>query len=134
MILSSLSSCELRPWVLLPSSEYIAQVCQGASYSDPGVTVLDDIDQTLSANSVVVGGWDMSTESLGKFTITYDVSDTSGNAAVTKSRFVRVIADGCSQSGADVQSPVIESASGTALDFVTQGFPYVDPGWLHSCI
>ncbi len=67
------------------------EVDQGATYTDPGATASDDRDGDLSA-SIIVSGDTVDTDTVGEYTVTYDVSDAAGNAADTVTRIVRVIA------------------------------------------
>lgn len=64
----------------------------GDSYSDQGATATDNIDGDLTS-SIVVGGDTINTNSVGSYTITYNVSDTAGNAAVEVTRTVTVNPD-----------------------------------------
>ena len=66
------------------------EVHQGSTFTDPGATATDDVDADLSA-SIMVGGDTVDTDTLGDYTITYDVSDAAGNAAETVTRLVRVV-------------------------------------------
>ena len=65
-------------------------VNQGATYTDPGATASDDRDGELSAG-IIVGGDTVDTDTVGAYTVTYDVSDAADNAAVTVTRIVRVV-------------------------------------------
>ncbi|MCP4326117.1 MAG: DUF5011 domain-containing protein, partial [Alteromonadales bacterium] len=58
------------------------------SYSEAGYSAADNVDGDLSSDVVVSGSVDSSV--LGVYTISYDVSDSSGNAAVTVTRQVTV--------------------------------------------
>lgn len=64
-------------------------------FSDPGTTVADNCDTGLS---VVVGGDTVDVNTIGDYTITYDVTDSAGNPAVQVTRLVRV---------RDTQSPYL---------------------------
>ena len=66
------------------------EVNQGTTFTDPGATANDNVDGDLSAD-IVVGGDTVDTDTLGDYTITYDVSDDAGNAAETVTRIVRVV-------------------------------------------
>ena len=66
------------------------EVNQGTTFTDPGATASDDVDDDLSAD-IVVGGDTVDTDTAGDYTITYDVSDDAGNAAETVTRIVRVV-------------------------------------------
>lgn len=63
----------------------------GDIYTDPGATALDEVDGDLTS-SIVVGGDTVDTNTEGTYTITYNVSDAQGNAAVQVERTVTVIA------------------------------------------
>lgn len=54
------------------------------NYSDPGF-------QTDDGTAVVTGGQVVNTNALGTYTITYNATDASGNAAVQKTRTVQVV-------------------------------------------
>ena len=60
----------------------------GATYTDQGATATDNYDTTLT---VVVGGDTVDTAIVGTYTVTYNVSDSNGNAAVQASRTVSVV-------------------------------------------
>jgi len=62
----------------------------GSIFTDPGATATDNIDGDISAN-IVVGGDAVDTNTLGTYTITYNVSDAAGNAATEATRTVEVI-------------------------------------------
>ncbi|MGA2417850.1 MAG: immunoglobulin-like domain-containing protein [Candidatus Staskawiczbacteria bacterium] len=59
-------------------------------YADPGATASDNVDGDITANIVVVNPADANT--IGDYTITYNVSDAAGNHAVQVTRLVHVIA------------------------------------------
>ena len=69
-------------------------VTLGDLFTDPGATALDEVDGDLTAN-IVVGGDTVDTNVEGTYTITYDVSDTQGNAALQVERTVNVSAISC---------------------------------------
>jgi hypothetical protein len=60
----------------------------GGSYNDAGATAADDYDGDLTASIVVTGTVD--TNTVGEYTISYDVLDAGGNAATTVTRTVNV--------------------------------------------
>ncbi len=64
----------------------------GATYTDPGFTASDDVDGDLTA-SVQVSGDTVDTDTLDTYVVTYDVSDTAGNAATQVTRTVIVSID-----------------------------------------
>lgn len=61
----------------------------GSTFEDPGATATDNIDGDISAN-IIVGGDVVDTNTIAMYTITYDVSDASGNAADQVTRVVNV--------------------------------------------
>lgn len=60
-----------------------------SSYVDLGATAFDNLDGDVTA-MIVTGGLPIDTSIIGTQTITYDVTDSSGNAAKTKKRYVQV--------------------------------------------
>ena len=85
-------------------------------FEDPGATAYDVQDGDISASIVVSGSVDTST--LGTYTLYYDVSDSTGNAAPTVTRTVYV---------KDTQPPVL-TLLGEPVMRVPYGEPFVDPG------
>ncbi|MDC0505985.1 DUF5011 domain-containing protein [Candidatus Gracilibacteria bacterium] len=61
----------------------------GSAYSDAGATANDNIDGDITANIVTSGT--VNTNSIGAYTINYDVDDAAGNTAVQVSRTVNVV-------------------------------------------
>ncbi len=62
---------------------------KGSSFTDVGATANDNIDGDISSNIVVTGTVD--TNTVGAYTLKYNVSDAAGNAAIEKSRIIKVI-------------------------------------------
>ncbi|MCF6245129.1 MAG: BspA family leucine-rich repeat surface protein [Sulfurovum sp.] len=62
----------------------------GDTYTDAGATATDDRDGDLSSKIVTISTVD--TSKSGTYTVTYDVSDTSGNKAKTVTRNIIVVA------------------------------------------
>jgi hypothetical protein len=60
----------------------------GDSFTDPGATAQDAVDDDLTSSIVVTGTVDLNT--VGTYTLTYNVSDGAGNAAVEVVRTVIV--------------------------------------------
>ncbi|MBW1296398.1 immunoglobulin-like domain-containing protein [Aquimarina litoralis] len=88
----------------------------GTTYSDAGATATDDIDGDITADIVTANPVDTSIP--GVYTVTYNVSDASGNAATEVTREVTV---------ADTTVPVI-SLTGDAAVTVEAGTTYSDAG------
>ena len=61
-------------------------------YTDPGATASDNIDGDISANIGVTGS--VNANVIGTYTLTYNVQDSSGNAATTVTRTVNVVDTG----------------------------------------
>lgn len=64
-------------------------VAYGASFTDPGATASDNVDGDLSSNIVVGGSVDVNT--IGTYTLTYNVQDAAGNSADEVTRVVNVV-------------------------------------------
>lgn len=61
----------------------------GASYTVRGATALDNYDGDFTASIVVTGTVEPYT--LGSYTLSYNVTDTNSNAAITLTRTVHVV-------------------------------------------
>jgi hypothetical protein len=61
----------------------------GSTYTDAGATALDNVDGNITENIVTVNPVNINT--VGTYTITYDVSDTAGNPATQVTRIVNVV-------------------------------------------
>ena len=63
-------------------------IANGASHTDPGATVTDNVDATRT----IQGTGTVNTAVAGDYTITYNATDAAGNAAIAVLRTVRVAA------------------------------------------
>ena len=63
----------------------------GSTYTDTGATAVDNIDGDITANIAVVSTVDVNT--VGTYTVTYNVSDAAGNAAIQVTRTVTITPD-----------------------------------------
>ena len=88
----------------------------GTTYTDPGATAADNYDGDLTSSIAIVNNVDTST--VGTYTVTYNVSDTSGNAAVPVTRTVNVV---------DTTVPVITLLGDTTVT-IEVGTTYTDSG------
>ena len=61
----------------------------GSTYVDAGATASDNIDGNITAN--IISSSNVDTNLIGTYTVTYDVTDSSGNAAVQVTRTVNVV-------------------------------------------
>ena len=86
-------------------------------YEEPGYNAVDNYDLVLTANVTVTGTVDTSTP--GTYKLYYDVSDSSGNAAITQNRTVHVT---------DSTPPVITLKGQQAMT-VEGRTTYVEPGY-----
>ena len=87
------------------------------AFSDPGATATDAADGDLTG-SIVVGGDVVNTNVAGTYIITYNVSDSGGNPAITQTRTVNVN---------DFTRPVI-SLIGNSPTYTELGSSYTDAG------
>ncbi|MCF6230866.1 MAG: DUF5011 domain-containing protein [Gammaproteobacteria bacterium] len=89
----------------------------GSTYTDAGATASDNIDGDLSGNIVTVNPVD--TNTVGSYTVTYNVTDAAGNNATEVTRVVNVTAD--------VTVPVITLIGSDPVS-IEQGETYTDAG------
>ena len=89
---------DLTPPVITVIGDDPADAEVNVAYVDAGATATDAVDGDVSGGIVV--GSDVDTSALGSYTVTYDVSDSSGNAA-HEERTVNVV---------DTTAPVITIA------------------------
>jgi hypothetical protein len=88
-------------------------------YTEPGATAIDNIDGNISG-SIVIGGDTVDIFTVGTYTVTYNVSDSSGNPATQVTRTVNVVAP-------DTTAPVI-TLNGSDPMNVALFNPYTEPG------
>ena len=91
-----------------------------ATYFDPGANAYDEYDGIISSSSIVVNSSAVNMSALGSYPVTYNVSDSSGNAAqVTRTVVVR-----------DTIAPVITLVGQKTLyiEWNAAPAPYVDAG------
>jgi hypothetical protein len=74
---------------LLGESEVSLEL--GSIYTDAGATAVDNIDGDITSNIAVVSTVDVNT--VGTYTVTYNVSDAAGNAATQVTRTVNITPD-----------------------------------------
>jgi hypothetical protein len=78
------------PVITLTGADVIQEV--GGSYSDAGATASDNIDGTITDN-ITVAGQTVDPNTVGVYTVTYNVQDAAGNNAVEVKRTVTITAD-----------------------------------------
>ncbi|WP_299440755.1 DUF5011 domain-containing protein [uncultured Aquimarina sp.] len=91
------------------------EISYGSTFTDPGATAADDLDGDISGQITVTGTVDVNT--LGSYTITYSVTDSSGNNTQA-TRTVNVV---------DNISPVITLVGANPF-IVNVGSTFTDPG------
>ena len=84
------TSVDTTPPVITRLGSSPVSVVVSTVYTDAGATALDDIDGDITANIVTVNPVDE--DVVGTYTVTYNVSDTAGNAASQETRTVNVVA------------------------------------------
>jgi hypothetical protein len=100
---------------LLIQGETVMTIAHGSTWADPGATATDDTDGDISADIVKTGTVD--TNTVGTYTITYTVTDSSGNTT-SGTRTVSV---------ADQTAPVLTLVGENTI-FIDQGETWQDPG------
>ncbi|MDA9028723.1 DUF5011 domain-containing protein, partial [Flavobacteriaceae bacterium] len=90
----------------------------GTAYVDGGATATDNYDDDTALSSNIIAVNTVDTAIVASYTVTYNVSDASGNAATEVTRTVNVV---------DTTIPVI-TLTGTAIVTIEVGTAYVDGG------
>lgn len=108
-----------RPLIELNGTSPVS-VEVGSSYTDAGATVTDNYDVEIASRLVVENP--VNIEQVGTYVITYNATDSSGNAAFQVERTVYVV---------DTQSPLIE-LRGSAFVEVQKYADYQEQGALAS--
>lgn len=88
IIVSPLALDTTAPVITLVGASTI-NLTNGQTFIDPGVTATDNRDGNISSR-IVVGGNTVNVNAAGTYTITYNVSDAAGNAALEVRRTVIV--------------------------------------------
>jgi hypothetical protein len=107
----------VAPVITLVGSPKI-DVVVGGTFTDPGTTASDNVDGDITSR-VVVAGDAVNVNKAGTYVITYNVSDSSANAATQVTRTVTV--------AEDTVRPVI-TLTGSSTINVTLGGTFTDPG------
>ena len=77
-----------KPVITLEGSTPVT-VEVGSAYSDAGATALDNYNGDITSSIVTVNPVDANT--VGSYTVTYNVTDANGNAALQVTRTVNVV-------------------------------------------
>ena len=107
---------QTAPTITLTGSSQMT-ITVGSAYAEPGYTATDNYDGDLTGNVTVTGSVD--TARTGTYRLYYDVTDSSGNAAVQQVRTVSV---------ADQTAPTI-TLTGSSQMTITVGSTYTEPGY-----
>ncbi|WP_281557857.1 immunoglobulin-like domain-containing protein [Thalassomonas sp. RHCl1] len=102
--------------VIVLNGDGAITIAQGSSYSDAGASASDNVDGDISSSIVSIESVD--TSKVGSYTVTFNVTDTAGNAAVEVTRTVTVT---------DQTVPVI-SLIGDSSITIAQDSTYSDAG------
>lgn len=100
-----------KPTLTLEGDEKIT-VTRGKEFTDPGFTATDNYDGDLTGKVTVSG--EVDTSKAGTYTLTYEVSDSSGNAAEKVTRTVTVKAPVVVQA-----APITPSVPGEKTIYLT---------------
>ena len=103
--------------VITLTGDAVVSLEQATTYNDDGATASDNIDGDITGNIVTVNPVDVDT--VGSYTVTYNVSDAAGNVATQVTRTVNITAD--------ATAPVI-TLVGSATVSVASGDTYTDDG------
>jgi PKD repeat protein len=114
-----LANDNIRPVITLLGNDTV-RVEVGTTYNDAGATAYDASEGDISSQIVTTNDLDINTT--GQYTYEYNVTDKSGNKAVTVTRFVIVVTD--------LTKPVLTLNPGNSgcIEARKDNAPYVDPG------
>ena len=114
--LTNITPPDTTPPVITLLGNNPVDIDQGTSFTDPGATASDDHDGNVTSSIVISGSVDANT--IGSYTLSYNVSDAAGNTATAATRTVNVI---------DVTPPLITLLGENPMELL-QGTVYTDPG------
>jgi uncharacterized protein (DUF1800 family) len=106
-----------QPPTITLLGEPTVDIEQGSAYTDAGATAVDEEDGDITSSIVVDNPVDE--DSVGTYAVTYNVTDSAGNAASEVSRTVNVTADA---------TPPVISLLGASVITIAQGTSYTDQG------
>jgi len=106
--------------IILPAISLVGsptiELTIGSVFTDPGATATDNIDGDLTSSIITSGTVD--TSSTGSYTISYSISDATGNSAsVTRTVVVNK----------DTTAPMI-TLTGSSTVYLGSGITFTDPG------
>lgn len=109
---------DITPPVITLNGPSAVSVNVGDTYTEQGATATDNIDGNLTG-SIVIGGDSVNTFVAGTYSVTYNVSDTSGNQAIELIRIVTV--------NPDTIAPII-TLNGSSIINLIEGDSYTELG------
>jgi alpha-tubulin suppressor-like RCC1 family protein len=86
------------------------QIYKGATFSDPGATVTDNVDTTRT----ITGSGTVNTATVGNYTLNYNTTDAAVNPAVQVTRTVNVVLDPSGDEDVDGVTNEVEIQVGTS--------------------
>jgi len=98
--------------------EQVMEIEQGARFTDPGYTAIDDVDGDITNKVVVTGSVNVNVP--GVYRLEYSVSDAAGNKS-TATRVVEVVQV--------VYDPPVLTLNGAQKVQITQGDMFKEPGY-----
>jgi hypothetical protein len=98
---------DTTPPVITLNGSTTMDVPQGSDFTDPGATAQDNVDGDITSSIVVTGIETIDTSVIGSYSLSYDVSDSSDNAATTVTRTVNVVEN---------QPPVADAGPDVTID------------------
>jgi hypothetical protein len=75
--------------VITLNGDAVVNITLGDSYSEEGATATDNVDGDVTSNLIIAGDT-VDTNTLGTYTVTFNVSDAAGNSATQVTRTVNV--------------------------------------------
>ena len=112
----TLSDEDITPPVITLNGSSTVSVVAGTTFTDPGAVVTDDVD----ASSTIFGTGTVDTNNVGTYTLHYNATDTSGNAALEVLRSV-VVTPAPITVTADSQTKVYGASDPTLTYKITSG-------------
>ena len=111
---------DVEPPVITLNGNNPVNLLEGATYIEAGATITDNSGEDLSG-SLVIDASAVDTSTVGAYLVTYDVSDSAGNAAqVTRTVQVITAAQATQQTVVELQN-IIDNNPGTPLANTVQG-------------
>ena len=117
-VISAVAANSVPPVITLTGANP-QTIVQGSAYTELGATATDDVDGDITA-SIVIDASGVDVNTVGMYDVTYNVSDSSGNAATEVTRTVNVVPP-------DTTPPVI-TLTGANPQFINRGSAYTELG------